>query len=236
MNTTTEVMSALQAAGAEQTRRTYARHGCNIDCFGVQIGQLKKIAKQIKGNHSLAIELYETGNSDAMYLAGMVVEPPQMTKKQLDSWVKAAGWGMIGEYAVAPVAAESPHGRSLALKWMKSKQPLIAATGWTTYALLLATLPDDQLDLSEVTERVDTVVEQIDTAPNGVRYAMNNFVICVGCYVKPLLKSAKAAAKRLGKVEVDMGDTSCKVPLATEAIAKVESMDRVGKKRKSARC
>ena len=65
---------------------------------------------------------------------------------------------------------------------------------------------------------------------------MNGFVIGVGTYIRPLLKHAKAAAKKLGKVEVDMGDTSCKVPLATEYIAKVEKAGRVGKKRKSIKC
>ncbi len=59
---------------------------------------------------------------------------------------------------------------------------------------------------------------------------MNGFVISVGGYVKPLLKEAKAAAQEIGKVEVDMGETECKVPLATEYIAKMEKAGRIGKK------
>ena len=65
---------------------------------------------------------------------------------------------------------------------------------------------------------------------------MNGFVISVGTYVKPLLKDAKRVAKAIGKVEVDMGDTACRVPLATDYIKKVEGMGRIGKKRKTARC
>ena len=65
---------------------------------------------------------------------------------------------------------------------------------------------------------------------------MNGFVISVGTYVKPLLKDAKATAKKIGKVEVDMGDTSCKVPLATDYIAKVEKAKKTGKKRKTVKC
>ena len=61
-------------------------------------------------------------------------------------------------------------------------------------------------------------------------------MISVGTYVKPLLKPAKAAAKKIGTVSVDMGTTSCKVPLATDYIAKVEKAGRVGKKRKTAKC
>ena len=43
-------------------------------------------------------------------------------------------------------------------------------------------------------------------------------------------RQAKATAKKLGKVEVDMHGTSCKVPLATEYIEKIEKTGRAGKK------
>lgn len=65
---------------------------------------------------------------------------------------------------------------------------------------------------------------------------MNGFVIAVGAYVKPLLQQAKAAAQQIGEVSVDMGDTACKVPLATAYIAKIEGASRVGQKRKTIRC
>ena len=58
----------------------------------------------------------------------------------------------------------------------------------------------------------------------------------VGSYVKPLKAKALKAAKKIGKVEVDMGDTSCKIHLAEDFIKKVDKMGRVGKKRKTARC
>jgi hypothetical protein len=51
-----------------------------------------------------------------------------------------------------------------------------------------------------------------------------------------LLSQAKAAAKKIGVVQVDMGDTACKVPSATESIKKVELLHRVGQKRKSVKC
>jgi hypothetical protein len=65
---------------------------------------------------------------------------------------------------------------------------------------------------------------------------MNGFVIAVGAYFKPLMKQAKATATRLGRVSVQLHGTSCKVPVALDAIAKIEGLGRVGKKRKSIRC
>ena len=65
---------------------------------------------------------------------------------------------------------------------------------------------------------------------------MNGFVIAVGAYVTPVMKQAKATAKKLGKVDVDMGGTSCKVPIALVYIEKLEKSGRAGKKRKTTRC
>jgi 3-methyladenine DNA glycosylase AlkD len=204
--------------------------------FGVKIADLKMIAKKIRGDQSLACELYETGNADAMYLAGIVADGSKMSKKQLEAWAKGATWHMLSDYTVPGVAAESPYARELAIKWIRSNKASIASGGWCTYAGLIATKPDEELNLMEVEELLNHIVDHIHAAPNKVRYTMNAFVIAVGTYIKPLLKQAKAAAKKIGAVSVDMGNTSCKVPLATAYIEKVEKAGTVGKKRKTIKC
>ncbi len=236
MDTVSSVMTELKKKGSEQTRKIARRHGAPDELFGVKVADLKPIAKRIKGQQELACALYDTGNSDAMYLAGLVADGTQMNKQQLNSWAKRASWYAISEYTVPGVAAESPHARELALKWMSSKQESIAACGWCTYAGVVATRPDDELDLEEIKRLLKRVVDQIDDAPNRVRYCMNGFVIAVGTYIKSLLRQAKSSAKKIGKVDVDVGETSCKVPLALEYIEKVETAGRVGKKRKTTKC
>lgn len=197
---------------------------------------MKPIAKSIKGNQELALELYDTGNGDAMYLAGMVADGSLMTKKQLDQWCKSAGWYMISEYTVPGVTCENESARDLALKWIKSKTESVAAAGWCTYAGLLATRDDSELDQKEIRELLSKIEKEIQSAKNRVRYTMNGFVIAVGTYVKPLLKASKQTAKKIGIVECEMGNTACKVPLATTYIEKVEQRGTVGKKRKTIKC
>lgn len=229
-------MTALKKAGTEQTRKTFARHGAPDNFFGVKVADLKVIAKQIKGNQDLACELYDTGNSDAMYLAGIVADGSQMTKKQLDHWAKTAPWYMIAEYSVPGVTNESPHRHELAMKWIKSKKDNVASAGWNTYSGIVAIQPDEELDLKEIESLLKLIEKSIDTSPERVKYTMNGFVIAVGGYIKPLSAKAKATAKKIGKIEVDMGDTACKVPLATEYIAKMEKTGRAFKKRKTIKC
>ena len=238
MPTAASITSELKKKGSAQTQKTYARHGMAPEhTFGVSIADLKRIAKTIKGQQSLACELYDTGKMEAMYLAALVADGKQMTAKQLDRWAeRASALRMIAEYTVPWVTVENPAARELALKWMKSKKELVASAGWSTYSGIVAMTPDDALDFGEIEELLGTVVTGIKTAANRVRCTMNGFVIAVGSYVKPLSKQAKAAAKQIGAVVVDVGDTECKIPLATAYIEKIELAGRLGRKRKTIRC
>jgi 3-methyladenine DNA glycosylase AlkD len=238
MSSVTSIMAQLKAKGSEKTCKIYARHGmAGAPMFGVSVADLKIIAKSIKGQQALACELYATGNLDAMYLAGMVADGSQMSEKQLNDWAEgAANMQMVAEYTVPWVAVESAQVRELALKWIASKKEHVASSGWCTYSGIVATKPDEALNLAEIEDLLSKVTKEIQGAQNRVRYTMNGFVIAVGSYVKPLLKKAKAAAKQIGAVSVDMGDTACNVPLATACIEKVEAAGRVGKKRKTIRC
>jgi hypothetical protein len=65
---------------------------------------------------------------------------------------------------------------------------------------------------------------------------MNSFVIAVGSYVKALTDHAIQTAEKIGVVNVNMGNTSCKVPDAAEYIRKVQKRGTIGKKRKTVKC
>ena len=234
--TVAEVMAQLEKLGNEQTRKTYLRHGVKEPFFGVKIGDLKVLQKKIKKDHALALALYDTGNSDAMYLAGLISDPPQMTKAQLQKWLKGAYWHSPASYTVPWVAAESKYGAELAREWIDSPKELTAIAGWFTWASLVGITPDEDLDLDELAELLDRVQARIHKGKNREKYAMNGFIIAVGGYVEPLLPKAKAVAKAVGTVEVDHGDTSCKTPNAYDYLTYMETKGSIGKKRKSAMC
>ena len=231
-------MDDLKAKGTEKTRAIYTRHGMPGErAYGVSNADLKVIAKSIKGQQDLACELYATGNLDAMYLAGIVVNGAKMTKDQLHAWAEgAAGMSMISEYTVPWAALDHPDAREIAVEWIASPKEHVAAAGWCTYTGLLATHPDSALDLAEIEGLLALSVKEISCAPNRVKGTMNGFVIAVGTYVQPLLAAAKETANKIGVVSMDMGDTACQIRLASESIAKVEAANKIGQKRKTMRC
>jgi DNA alkylation repair enzyme len=231
------VLAELPKLGKESYKKTMLVHGAREPIHGVAISELKKIQKRAGGtNHALALELWDSGVYDAMYLAALLADDPQMKPADLKRWLASAASPSLSEYSVPWVAAGSGHGWEMGLKWIDSKKESEAAAGWNTLTSVIALTPDAQLDMPALRKLLARVEKQIHTAPNRVRYTMNNFVIALGSYVKPLTAEAIAAGKRIGRVEVDMGGTACKVPDVAEYIGKVKARGSLGKKRKSVKC
>src|SRR5688572_277613 len=99
-------------------------HGVKEPRFGVKISDLKKIQKRIKMDYQLALDLYDTGNYDAMYLAGWIADDARMTKHDLNRWVERSQGGSLSGATVPWVAAGSRHGHDVALEWIESSKPL----------------------------------------------------------------------------------------------------------------
>ena len=105
------ILKELKSLGSETYKRMLMNnHGVKEPCFGVKIGDMKKIQKRIKMDYQLALDLYDTGNYDAMYFAGLIADDARMTREDLQRWVEKAYAGALPGATVLWVAAGSPHG------------------------------------------------------------------------------------------------------------------------------
>lgn len=231
-----QVMSELAAKGSEATKRLWMKHGAKEPFFGVKIADLKTIQKKLKGEQALALQLYATGNGDAQYLAGMIADGAKMTPAQLQKWADTAAWNMISGTIVPWVASEHSEGFALATKWIDAKSESVAVSGWKTLGALITILPEEQLPTKSFSALLDRVAKTITKSPNDVRSAMNGFMIATGTYSPTLGDKAIATARKIGTVEIDVGDTDCKVPDAEEYIMKCRRGAPIAPKRKTVRC
>jgi 3-methyladenine DNA glycosylase AlkD len=231
-----DVMAELAAKGSEATKRIFLKHGAKEPFFGVKVADLKLIAKKLKGGQALALELFATGNGDAQYLAGMIADGTKMTRAQVQSWADRAAWRMISGTIVPWVASEHPDGFALAREWVESPKEPLAIAGWASLGALVAMVPDERLPVKELGALLDRVTKTLPAAPDRVRQTMNNFIVSCGTYVAPLGDKAIATARKLGKVEVDVGDTDCRIPDAESYILKSRRGAPIAPKRKTVRC
>ena len=233
--TANDIVAELKRLGNAQTKKTWMTHGAQEPCLGVKVEDMKKIQKRVKMDYQLALNLYDTGIADAMYLAGLIADDAKMTRKDLQKWIEGASCDWVAEYTVPWVASAGPHGREMSLKWIESKDETIASAGWQTYSSMVAITEDADLDLAEIRSLLKRVAQSIHQQPNRVKYVMNGFVIAVACHVKPLHKLAMDTANGIGKVAVDLAG-SCKIPFAPDHIKKFAARSAIGKKRKSPKC
>lgn len=213
-----DVMRALEQAGSAQTKKTYARHGAKEPMFGVLFGTLKVLVDRVGIDQELALALWRTKNQDARNLAMKIADPAKIRSTDLDRWAKQNTMRMCSAY-IASLAAESPHAAAKVRAWLASADEELRASGWTLIAQL-ANL-DEQTADAWFAQRLAQIEQAIHASPSVERAAMNAAVIAIGGRSAGLRKLATAAAKRIGPVEVDHGDTACTTPDAVTYIAKL---------------
>jgi 3-methyladenine DNA glycosylase AlkD len=218
-----EAMHELKTLGTEQNRKVYARHGVKNEMFGVSYANLDKLQNEIHQDHALAVELWATGNHDAQLLALKIADPAQLSSRQMDRWAKC-----LGNYCVtdlfSSVASQTGLAREKMEEWTGAKQEFVGQAGWN----LLAHLAMKDRDLDDVFfERyLERIEREIHSRPNRVRHAMNSAVIAIGMRNPSLQNKAILAARRIGKVKVDHGDTNCQTPDAESYILKAAGRKR----------
>lgn len=212
-----DAMAALEKAGSAQTRKTYARHGGAEPMFGVSFAFQKTMVKRIGVDQELAEKLWETRNLDARILAMKVADPATIKSAVLDRWAGELAMRMCGGY-LSCLASEGPHAKPLAEAWLASKDATKRVNGWDLVGAMA--LRDEATPDAWFGQRLAVIETSIHAAPNAEREQMNGVVISIGCRSAALRKAAEAAAKRIGKVEIDHGDTECKTRDAREYIAK----------------
>ena len=214
-----EILGTLEKLGKPQTAAIYKRHGSGDNVFGVLTSEIAKLQKKIKIDHTLAMELWKTKNAEARILALQVADPKKLTRAEADRLLKDGPVRVVGPYLSALVA-HSPIADKTMRAWMKSADEYSREIG---YGILAVRLKDDADSISDADAEqiLATIEKEIHRSPNWARYAMNGALIAIGVYKPGLRAKAIAAARAIGKVEVDHGETGCKTPDAAAYILKV---------------
>ena len=217
------VLHELGRLGTAQNRKVYARHGVGPNMFGVSYANLERLKKTLGVNHDLARGLWASANHDARILATKIADPARVSSRDLDSWVKDLDNYVISD-AFSELGARTPWARKKMEAWGAARGEWIGRVGW----LLLARLArsDSSLTDEELIEKLATIEREIHTRKNRTRDAMNSALIAIGMRNSGLKAAALSAAKRIGKVEVDHGQTSCKTPDAAEYILRAAGRRR----------
>ena len=216
--TAPEILVTLKKLGKPQTAAIYQRYGTGKNVYGTLTSEFLKLQKKIKVNHALARDLWKSGIAEARAVALLIADPAKVTPADANRWLKEGPVLFLSSY-LSTLIARSPIADQTMRAWMKSRDEGALQMGYSIFAVRLRDDPDSITD-ADADKVLATVEKAIHRAPNWGRYAMNNAVIAVGVFKPALRKQAIAAAKRIGKVDVDHGETYCKTPDAAPYIEK----------------
>ena len=135
--TRNEVLKWLERRGSKRVVLGMARYGIPSEgAFGVPMGQLLKLAKQLGTDHALSLALWESGRYEARLLAALVGDPKRVTRRQMDVW--AAGFQNWGDCDTVcfKLFDQVPFAFEKAPRWAKSPREFVRRGGFVLMACL----------------------------------------------------------------------------------------------------
>lgn len=194
------IIKQLRALGTDKNLAGMARFGIATDmAFGVPHPALHAIAKQHRKDHALALELWESGYHEARLLAAFVDDPKQVTKAQMDAWVRDFHSWDICDTVTGHLFEPTSYAFDKAYQWTRAKREFVRRAGLAMMAWLAV---HRKREPEETFLGFFPAIEAVaDDERNFVKKASSWALRQLGKRSKFLNKHAVASAKRIGKLD-----------------------------------
>jgi 3-methyladenine DNA glycosylase AlkD len=212
--TVAEVRAELAALEDPRARAVNEKHG---DDHGVNLGALRAIAKRLKVQQELALELWATGDTPARLLALLICRPRAFDRDRLDVMLREARRPKVHDWLVNYVVKKSPHREELRLAWLADVDPVVASAGWALTSERVRRQPAG-LDLGAL---LDVVEAEMAGAPDRLQWAMNECLAHIGIEHPEHRARALDIGERLRVLEDYPTAPGCTSPFAPVWIAEM---------------
>lgn len=193
-HTVESTLAQLEALGTEKLRAQNAKRGAGDNQYGVQLGDIRKLAAKIKTDHALALALWETGNLEARLLAILVMKPNDLSADDMDRMVRSVDYAWLADWLNNYVVSKHPDKEALRQEWMAADDPWAARAGWSLTNQRIDKSPEG-LDLPALLDRIQS--EMPGAAPE-VQWTMNYCLAGIGIHHPEHRARALAIGEALG--------------------------------------
>ncbi|MFI6963615.1 DNA alkylation repair protein [Streptomyces sp. NPDC050255] len=207
-------MAELAALDDPKARAVNEKHG---DDHGVNLGKLRALAKRLKTQQELAVELWATGDTAARLLALLICRPKAFGRDELDAMLREARAPKVHDWLVNYVVKKSAHAEELRLSWSADPDPVVASAGWALTTERVAKKPES-LDLSGL---LDVIEAQMKDAPDRLQWAMNHCLAQIGIEHPKHRARAIGIGERLEVLKDYPTSPGCTSPFAPVWIAEL---------------
>lgn len=208
-----EIMQDLAALEDPGLREANARHG---DDHGVNLTRLRELAKRLKTQHELALQLWATGNTAARLLATLVCAPKTLSPAELDAMIHDIRAPKLLDWFIVNVVKRSRHSEELRVRW-KDGDDLVGRAGWSLTTERVVKRADG-LDLHAL---LDQIERELKPAPANKQWAMNHCLAEIGIHHREQRARAIGIGERLAVLIDYPASPGCTPPYAPAWIAEM---------------
>ncbi|WP_316736479.1 DNA alkylation repair protein [Pedobacter aquatilis] len=126
-----ETISTLKLLGDEKVRQMHLKNGARENLYGVKMGDIRAVAKKIKTNHSLALELWNTENIDARLLSILILKPKELSANEIEQMVSQENFTWAADWFYNYIVKDYPNNEQFREGWMNSNNKMLARAGWS---------------------------------------------------------------------------------------------------------
>ena len=188
-----KILAELESLRSEMIHKHKKKRGADEKQLGVKSGDIRKIAKRLKKDHALALELWDTEILDERMLAVLIMDPKELSASEVNKLVRSCKYEGVADWLRNYVVQKHPDREALRVKWMPAKQPMAARAGWGLTWDRIAKLPDG-LDLEALLDRIET---EMGEAPELIKWYMNFCLAEIGINVPADRERALAIGEKL---------------------------------------
>lgn len=215
--TLNETLKQLKALGDAKVLAQNAKRGASDNQFGVKLGDIRALAKKIRTDHELALSLWESGNVDAQFLSTLLIQPRNLSVKEMDRMVRSVSFVQVADWLNSYVVRQHPDKETLRQKWMAADDRWLARAGWDLTSERVGKSPDG-LDIPALLTRIES---EMASAKPEVQWTMNSTLATIGIHFPNHRKRAIAIGEKLGiyrDYPVSKGCTSPFAPIWIDAM------------------
>jgi 3-methyladenine DNA glycosylase AlkD len=195
-----QILKTLRTAGSPQNVAGMARYGIVAkSAYGAPSLAIERLARKVGKDHSLAEELWQTGNHDARILACFVEEPASVTAAQMERWVCDFDNWAICDGCCLHLFDRTRFAWPKTIQWSRRRPEFVRRAGFTLMAVLA--VHDKQADDARFLKLLPLIVAGATDERNYVRKAVNWALRSIGKRNLRLNRAAIRTAERIHKLD-----------------------------------
>lgn len=194
-----DVLKRLKSHSNPEAVKGMARFGINPNnTYGVSIPTLRKIARELGRNHSLSLELWESGIHEARILASMIDIPEKVTATQMDKWVRDFDSWDVCDQSCSNLFDKTKAAYQKAVEWSLRHEEFTKRAGFALMAALA--FHDKKAPNAKFLKFLKAITREATDERNFVRKAVNWALRQIGKRNPELNRAAVRTAKQIRKM------------------------------------